>query len=109
MKTEENKAKEDPTAPTIRGFCLRNKFSPATYYKIKRLGAGPRELRLPGNLIRITPAAEAEWRRRWENPAPADAEALACDAERRQERSRKAAKKAVESPKHVSRRAVEAA
>jgi hypothetical protein len=109
MKKHLSAAAAAPAASTIRQFCESNNISIATYYKIAKLGAGPREMRLPGNLIRISTEAEAEWRAARENPSAEEAAALAREAERRRERSRKAAKKAVESPLHVSRRAAEVA
>jgi predicted DNA-binding transcriptional regulator AlpA len=93
-----------PLAYSISEFCKAHGICTASYYALKKRGAGPREMRLPGNLIRISAEAVAEWRRRCENPSAADAEALARDAERRRERSRKAASKSVESPAHVSNR-----
>jgi hypothetical protein len=49
-------------AHTRLSFCDRNAISESTYYKLKRLGKGPREIELFGRVI-ITPEAEADWRR----------------------------------------------
>jgi len=47
---------------TIPSFCESNAISESTYYALKRRGVQPRELEIDG-AIRITPEAEADWRR----------------------------------------------
>ena len=47
---------------TIEDFCERNRISEAMYFKLKRQGHAPREMKL-GKKILITPEAEADWRR----------------------------------------------
>jgi hypothetical protein len=47
---------------TIEDFCERNRISEAMYFKLKRLGKAPREMKL-GKKILITPEAETDWRR----------------------------------------------
>jgi hypothetical protein len=94
----------EPLALTIRGFCKTHGLSVASYYALKRLGRGPREMHLAGNLIRISIEAAAEWRAARENPKAAEVKEFARLAEQRQERSRKAAKKATESPEHPANR-----
>ena len=76
----------------------------ASYYKLKGLGRGPREMHLAGNLIRISAEAAAAWRKERENPKADEAKELARLAERRQQRSRKAAKTAIDSPEHPAHR-----
>jgi hypothetical protein len=50
---------------TIPEFCEQERISDSTFYKLRRAGFGPAELRLPGTeVVRITPAAIAEWRER---------------------------------------------
>jgi len=49
------------SAWTISQFCARQSFSRGYFYKIKKLGLGPREMNVNG-LIRITVEAEAEWK-----------------------------------------------
>jgi hypothetical protein len=94
----------EPLAFTIRGFCKVHGLSVASYYALKKLGLGPREMHLAGNLIRISAEAAAAWRKERENPKADEAKQLALLAEQRQERSRKAAKKAIESPEHPANR-----
>jgi hypothetical protein len=94
----------EPLAFTIRGFCKVHGLSVASYYALKKLGLGPREMHLAGNLIRISAEAAAAWRKERENPKDDEAKQLALLAEQRQERSRKAAKKAIESPEHPANR-----
>jgi hypothetical protein len=94
----------EPVAFTIRQFCLRNSISPPTYYKLKAAGLGPKEMRRDGvNVVRISLAAEQEWQRECENPSAVAAEAIGRSAEAVRKRARKAATKAVASPRHVSR------
>src|SRR5262245_17214678 len=49
---------------TVPEFCSRNKISRPTYHRLRTEGRGPAEMRLGLNLIRITAAAEADWRAR---------------------------------------------
>jgi hypothetical protein len=49
-------------AYTILEFCERYRISRPFYYKLKNLGAAPRETRL-GNRVLITPEAAAAWLR----------------------------------------------
>ena len=94
----------EPLAFTIRGFCKVHGLSVASYYALKKLGLGPREMHLAGNLIRISAEAASAWRKERENPKADEAKQLALLAEQRQERSRKAAKKAIQSPEHPANR-----
>jgi hypothetical protein len=94
----------EPLAFTIREFCKAHGLGIASYYKLKRLGLGPREMLLAGNIIRISIEAAAEWRAARENPKAAEVKECARLAEQRQERSRKAAKRAIESPEHPANR-----
>ena len=47
---------------TIAEFCESERISRSHYYKLKRYGKGPREMRLLST-VRITPEAKADWRR----------------------------------------------
>src|SRR5262249_57015692 len=87
---------------TIRTFCKAHGLSVASYYALKKLGLGPREMHLAGNLIRISAEAAAAWRKERENPNADEAKELARLAERRRQRSHRAAARAVASPDHVS-------
>jgi alkylated DNA nucleotide flippase Atl1 len=47
---------------TIAQFCALENISVYTYYKIRKMGYGPRELRVPGTEIaRITPESRRKW------------------------------------------------
>jgi hypothetical protein len=94
----------EPLAFRIREFCKAHGLSVASYYALKKLGLGPREMHLAGNMIRISAEAAAAWRKERENPKADEAKELARLAERRQQRSRRAAARAVASPDHVSNR-----
>jgi hypothetical protein len=48
---------------TIRQFCGSEGISRSKYYDMQKEGKGPDELRVDG-IVRITPEAHAEWRRR---------------------------------------------
>jgi hypothetical protein len=55
-------------AYTIDEFCARQKMCRATYYNLKKQKRGPRTFRI-GNRERISPEAEADWRRDMEEDA----------------------------------------
>ena len=47
---------------TIQEFCDLKNLSRSSYFKIRRAGNGPAEIRPPGtDIIRITPAAARDW------------------------------------------------
>jgi hypothetical protein len=74
---------------TIPQFCKVENISIYTYYKIRKLGLGPRELRVPGtNVARVTPKARQEWHERMQ------AHDVQEQAEREHERRAVIAKKA---------------
>ncbi len=54
------------TAATIKEFCARNRISASTYFALKREGLGPREMLVGRAGVRISPEAEADWRRAME-------------------------------------------
>jgi hypothetical protein len=60
---------EKPTSSggskTVDEFCRDNRISRSFYYKMRRLGIGPDEMR-HGAIVRITREAEAAWQRRGE-------------------------------------------
>jgi hypothetical protein len=49
-------------AQTIREFCADHSISRAEYYKLKKLGKGPREMVI-GSVKRISAEASADWRK----------------------------------------------
>jgi hypothetical protein len=100
-----NPFEENPPRPgNIRQFCEAEGFTTGYYYKLRRLGLGPRERRLPGGIVQIMPEDRLAWRERMANPAPATADLIEREKQERRERTRKAAFVAVASDKHVSKR-----
>jgi hypothetical protein len=49
-----------PTSSTISQLCARHRFGRTSYFKLRKEGLGPKELR-HGRLVRITAEAEREW------------------------------------------------
>jgi hypothetical protein len=49
---------------TIDEFCEAERISRAKYFKLRKDGRGPAELRLD-SVVRITPQAHAAWRRKF--------------------------------------------
>jgi hypothetical protein len=57
-------------ALTVSEFCKLNNISKFSYFKMRKLGQGPVEMRPAGmSLVRITPQAHEEWRKRMEQLA----------------------------------------
>jgi hypothetical protein len=90
-------------AQTIGEFCAAENISAASYYKMRRLGVGPREERVPGTaIIRITPEARRAWHALLaEMRQSRDAE---LEERRRSAHATQAGKMAAASPLHVSKR-----
>jgi predicted DNA-binding transcriptional regulator AlpA len=97
-------AAEPPAAYTIKQFCEAHGISVPTFYELRKRQLAPAEMRM-GAVVRISREAAARWRAARENPGKAEAEESARTAKAMQTRARKAAKRAVASPLHVSRRA----
>src|SRR5262245_61446189 len=96
---------EDHREPalTIRQFCILENIAVATYYKMRRLGYGPDEMRVPGTaLVRITQRARRDWHARIEQLGKSEGAEL--EAARRHAQTAAAGKRAAESPLHVSKR-----
>ncbi len=109
LPDEEAVAVDDLLQPslTIRQFCVRENMSPASFYKMRRLGFGPVEMVIPGTeIIRITPKAHREWRARLEQQGKTKEAEL--ERQRRANQRRAAGKNAAASPQHVSRRQIAA-
>lgn len=102
MQTTDTKPADEEVVRTIKKFCFRNDMCVPKYYEMRAAGRGPKEMRY-GTAVRISPEAEAEWRRARENPVGEEAAEIARTVKALQERGRKAAKRAVASSKHVSR------
>jgi hypothetical protein len=96
------KAIDESRSLSVADFCRLEGISGATYYKLKRMGLGPRETRIPGtNLVRITVQDRLAWHaflQEREVKAAADRE-----HERRRHAATRLAKLAVASPNHVSK------
>jgi hypothetical protein len=100
--TQKNHATERQ-AFTIGEFCARNSISATTFHKLKKEGRGPNEMHL-GTAIRISAEAKMVWRRARETPDEAELRLIQREQEARRRSARKAAKAAVASPHHVSKR-----
>ena len=95
--------RDDDGALTIQEFCARERMSDTTYYKLKKRGLGPEEVRFPGMaFVRITAAARKEWHTRVDQWREKQAAAL--EAQRRSELCSRAGKRAAASPLHVSKK-----
>jgi hypothetical protein len=100
-----NPFEENPARPgNIRQFCEVEGFTAGYYHKLRRLGLGPRERRLPGGIVQIMPEDRLAWRERMANPTPAAADLIEREKQDRLERTRKAAARAVASVNHISKR-----
>jgi hypothetical protein len=95
----------EPLAYTIREFCRAHGISICTYYELKKQNLAPAEMRM-GRVVRISTEAAAAWRQARESPDVAEAEQSALTARVMQERARQAAKHAIASPHHISRRRI---
>jgi hypothetical protein len=100
VETETNLADR---STTLDEFCALEHISLATYYKMRRLGYGPEEMRYPNtNVVRITAAARAAWHQRMQ--ALQHSRAAKVEAKRRQKQTSEAGRLAAQSPRHVQRR-----
>jgi hypothetical protein len=94
---------DDDRSRTVREFCAIENLSVASYYKMKKQGLAPDELRVPGlSIVRITAQAHREWRERM--TALRQEEAAAREHERRRAATSRAGKLAAASPRHPCRR-----
>jgi hypothetical protein len=55
-------ARKHTDVHTIESFCQANGISVGYYFKLKKAGLHPREMKV-GKRVFITPEAEADWRR----------------------------------------------
>jgi hypothetical protein len=89
---------------TPEEWWTRRRYSKSTYYKLKRLGLAPAELRVPGtSIVRITRQADREWERLMAERAREQSAEL--ERQRRVEACRRAGRAAAQSIYHVSKRA----
>lgn len=97
----------DAPSYSIRDFCLAENLSPASYFKMRKAGFGPRELRLPGSsIVRVTADARREWQQRMAKMNEENAAKLDAEREERAARQSKAGKRGAASPLHSCRRKV---
>jgi hypothetical protein len=88
---------------SIPEFCLAEGISKSSYYKLKKLGLAPDELRPPGTaIVRITTQARTAWHMRMEELRKSQAAEL--EAARRHAQTAAAGKRAAASPLHISNR-----
>jgi hypothetical protein len=91
-------------ALSIRDFCKVEAMSVSSFYKMRKLGVGPREEQVPGTtIIRITPEARRDWHAML--AARQATQAAKLESERRDAHSKTAARAAARSPNHISKRA----
>jgi hypothetical protein len=77
-----NRESDDESSRTIAEFCHAKHISLSSYFKLRRIGRGPDEDRVPGTrIIRISRKAEREWDTRMK--ALAREEAAKLETERR--------------------------
>jgi hypothetical protein len=94
---------DETTSYTIQQFCALENFSPAYFYKLRRLGLAPRIVNPPGtNLHRITPDERRAWHERMYKAGKQTAARR--EAKRRTEIARHAGKIAAKLPSHHSNR-----
>jgi hypothetical protein len=86
---------------TIPEFCVAEGITPPTYYELKKQNLGPEELRYL-RVVRITPAARAEWHKKMQSAKAKRAANI--EAQRMAARARLAAKASVASKNHVTKR-----
>jgi hypothetical protein len=90
-------------ALSIVEFCAIERICKSSYYKMRRSGVGPEEFVIPGTtIIRITPAAHVAWREHIKKLATTKGAKL--EREHRQRSAADAAKVAVASPRHTSKK-----
>src|SRR5262249_15701649 len=86
---------------TIEEFCYLENLCAYTYRKIRKLGWGPDETRVPGmDFVRITPEARAEYHERLKSREAQ--EQIEKDRERRALFTKRAGDLAAQSPKNIS-------
>ena len=90
---------------SIQDFCFRNSISTTTYFKLRRNGLAPLEMKL-GRAVRISAEAETVWRQQRERPSDTESRLIQREAEARVRRAKKAGAASVASPNHVSKRTI---
>jgi len=89
---------------TIPEFCALERISTASYVKMRKLGLGPEELRVPDmKMVRITPASRLEWHAKMAVIREQRATQLESERRRRSEQASLAGKKGAASATHWCR------
>jgi hypothetical protein len=88
----------EPPSYTISSFCLAENITRPVYYKLKRQGLGPKEMRY-GRVVRISSRARSEWQRAREKSTEVQQRHDA----KMHERALVAGAAAAASPLHVSK------
>jgi hypothetical protein len=105
MSDESRDPLMDEPSFSIAEFCRAEKLSETFYYKLRRMGLGPRETRFPGsNLVRISTRARRDWHVMVDKWTEENAAQLAREQELRVEQARRAGKVAAASELHYCRR-----
>jgi len=99
IATDDHPKTIERMAFTVEEFCVRNHISKNTYYKLKALGLGPREMEI-GRTRLISHEEEAKWREARSNPKGDEAKRNAKAAKTRVALAKKAGKLAVQSDRH---------
>jgi hypothetical protein len=100
MDTNRNRKKEpmpvyDPSY-TVEEFCRAERMSVEQYYKLKKLGRGPREMRI-GTLVTITHRDRLAWQDARRNPKGAEADEVKKQADRLSEHARRMGRNSAEA------------
>jgi hypothetical protein len=89
---------------SIKQFCAAENISEPTYYKLRENKLGPTETHYPmTNIVRITHTDRLAWQHMMKNPTGEHAEAVRRMRAKALAKGRQAARKAVQSPNHVSK------
>jgi hypothetical protein len=89
---------------SIGELCLLENITTSSYYKLRKKGFGPREMRLPGSsIVRISAESRRAWHKKLEELNANDGE-LAREKEARAAQASRAGKKSVTSTAHPCRR-----
>ena len=99
----------DPNDRSVTGFRIRHgsargPMSRTLYYRLKKAGRGPREIRVTPTMIIITPEDELAWHDSLAHPRDTEQRLIAKVDARRLARAKKAAAASAASPRHVSKK-----
>jgi hypothetical protein len=95
---------ESERSLTINEFCARQHISRGKYFRMRKAGLGPIEMRIGAGTVRITREAELDWQHARENPSGSELAEIEQGKAVLAARGSRAGSLAAESPKHVSQR-----